>query len=326
MFATNTACGALNFGGGDATDSYDSTSTLAATEPVLAANAGNVGTNGNLTTNGNAIVNGSLSTPRTGVGNCNDGAVDALTTNGQATVTQGTIQLPQALSYPTPPVPNPLPPTGNVNASTARIGRALPQPARPSAGDVTVNPNGSTVTLGNRVPDRRGNAAPQAGKYNVNSIKLVGNSTLVVDGPPVGPVGPVTLNVAGQGTTTPIDFSGGSVQNLSYKPANFEILYAGTGTLKVSGGAATAAMVFAPNADVRSGRRLGLLRRDPRRHGVRHRRHALPLRSLPQEEGLCAEQPDDERLHLEEAVELPTAPGVAEPALQRVGAGVSAAE
>jgi hypothetical protein len=60
----------------------------------------------------------------------------------------------------------------------------------------------------------------------------------------------VTLNVAGQGTTTPLDFGGGSVQNLSYKPENFEILYAGTGTLKVSGGAATATMVFAPNADI----------------------------------------------------------------------------
>jgi hypothetical protein len=43
----------------------------------------------------------------------------------------------------------------------------------------------------------------QAGN-NVNSIKLVSNSTLVVDAPPVGPVGPVTLNVA-DSTTTPLD-------------------------------------------------------------------------------------------------------------------------
>ncbi len=252
VFATNATCGALTFGGGESTDSYDSTSALGGNgKPVLAANTGDVGTNGNLTMNGNAVVNGTLDTPRTGAGKCNAGAVSALTANGQATVTQGTIQLPQALSYPIPPVPNPMPPTGSVNASAcANLTLAAPATCTASAGALTVNPNGSTVVLGNLSLTGGATLHLQAGKYDINSIKLVGNSTLVVDQPPVGPVGPVTLNIAGQGTSTPLDFGGGSIQNLSYKPENFEILYAGTGTLKVSGGAATAALVFAPNADL----------------------------------------------------------------------------
>jgi PilX N-terminal len=255
VFATNATCGALAFGGGETTDSYDSTSALGGNGlPVLANNTGDVGTNGNLTMNGNAIVNGTLNTPRTGAGKCNAGSVSALTANGQATVTQGTIQLPQALSYPVPPAPSPMPPTSNVslpaNATCAALGLAAPATCTSAAGSITVNPNGSTVVLGNISLTGGETLHLQAGKYNVNSVKLSGNSTVVIDQPPVGPVGAVQLNVAGQGTTTPLDFTGGTIQNGSYKPENFEILYAGTGTLKVAGGTASSAMVFAPNADV----------------------------------------------------------------------------
>jgi hypothetical protein len=58
------------------------------------------------------------------------------------------------------------------------------------------------------------------------------------------------MNVVGTGQTTPIDFGGGSVSNPSFIPKNFQIQYAGTDTLKISGGADTAVMVYAPNAAV----------------------------------------------------------------------------
>jgi hypothetical protein len=256
VFATNATCGALSFGGGETTDSYDSTSALAANgKPVIANNTGDVGTNGNLTQNGNAVVNGTLNTPRTGAGKCSSGAVDALTQNGNGSVvTQGVIQLPQAMSYPVPPPPSPMPPQTAVglpkNATCAAIPLTAPATCSVSGTDITIIPNGSTVLLGNVSLTGGETLHLQAGTYNVNTVKLAGNSNLVIDQPPTGAAGSVTMNVAGQNDATPLDFSGGSIQNLSYKPEIFQILYAGTGTLKVAGGAASSTMVFAPNAAV----------------------------------------------------------------------------
>ncbi len=256
VFATNAACGALTFGGGEVTDSYDSTSALGANGlPVLSNDTGDVGTNGNLTMNGNALVNGTLNTPRTGAGKCSSGAVNALTSNGQATVTQGVVELPQALSYPVPPPPSPMPPTTSIgisgSPSCAALGLAAPATCSVAGGSITINPNGSTVLLGNVSLTGGSTLHLMPGTYNVNSVKLAGNSTVVIDPPLIaGTNSIVTLNVAGQGTATPLDFTGGSLQNGSFKPENFQILYGGTGTLKVSGGTSSSAMVFAPNADV----------------------------------------------------------------------------
>ena len=80
--------------------------------------------------------------------------------------------------------------------------------------------------------------------YNVNSIKLVGNATVKING------GPVIFNVTGASETTPIDLAGGTLANPSLNPANFQILYAGTGNVKIAGGNQSSAMVYAPNANV----------------------------------------------------------------------------
>jgi Tfp pilus assembly protein PilX len=256
VFATNPNCGALSFGGGETTDSYDSAS-LNNGQPVISLSNGDVGTNGNLTMNGNATVNGTLNTPRTGVGHCQNGAVNALTQNGQATVTQGIVSLPQALTYPTPAPPSPLPPTSNVslagNANCASVPLSLPSTCVASGSSLTIMPNGGVVSLGNIKLTGGQTLHLQAGTYNVNSLSLAGNSTVVIDEPPAvpsAPAGAVVFNVAGQGVTTPIDFSGGSLQNPSYKPENLAIMYAGTGNITVSGGTASSAMVFAPNANI----------------------------------------------------------------------------
>ena len=83
--------------------------------PVPLNTDGDVGTNGNLALSGTpTTINGTLSTPRTGVGSCTANNVTALTVSGQATVSEGLVELPQVVSYDTPPAPSPLPPTTSV--------------------------------------------------------------------------------------------------------------------------------------------------------------------------------------------------------------------
>jgi hypothetical protein len=223
-FATSGVCGALKWSGGAITDSYDS-QALVGGLPVIDAWGGNVGTNGNLTESGGATIKGTLSTPRVGVGNCSNGNVNGLTSSGGATVTGGIIQLPQEVTLPAPPVPNPLPPTGNVNIS----GGANVTYAPGTYADIKLS-GGSTLHF-------------TAGTYIVNSISLSGGSTLIIDS------GPVILQVAGTGATNPIDFSGGTISNATYNPLNFQVNYAGTGGVKLSGGVQSSAMVYAPNAE-----------------------------------------------------------------------------
>src|SRR5262249_32804739 len=111
-FATYNGCDALKFGGGAHTNSYDSSTYGGAGTPAISQSGGNVGTNGNLDELGaTTAIQGTLSTPRSGVGTCSAANVTALTQTNGATVTGGIVQLSQAVNYPTPPDPSPLPPT-----------------------------------------------------------------------------------------------------------------------------------------------------------------------------------------------------------------------
>ena len=57
------------------------------------------------------------------------------------------------------------------------------------------------------------------------------------------------LNVAGSGVSgAVVDLTGGGVTNASLVPTNFQILYAGTGTMKLKGGAQASGLLYAPNA------------------------------------------------------------------------------
>jgi hypothetical protein len=240
-YATGAGCGALNFRGNNTrTDSYDS-STYSGVGPVTGANGGllnsggAVGTNGNLTEGGHASIYGTLSTPRVGIGNCSDGNVNALSSSGGASVNghnpptaADIIQLPNALRLAAPPPPNPLPPTSSYNGN----GQILLDGA--SVGDVTVNA-GATLTLG---------TPGVTSTIIINTIKLNGNGTLKI-------LGTVILKVADlNSAANPIDFTGGSVTNASLDPSHLQILYGGTGGVQLNGGAATAAIVYAPNAAV----------------------------------------------------------------------------
>ncbi len=231
LFAMSPNCGALRYSGNGHVDSYtvDPVTHL----PVISHTNGNIGTNGNLTESGNATIYGTLSTPRIGVGSCSAGNVDALTSSGNAAVTGGVVHLPQPVTIPTPPPPNPLPPTTNINYSSHAV--ATFTPASCPCGNISLS-GGSTLHL-------------TAGTYAINSLSLSGNSLVVIDS------GPVILNVAGRTSgggwmTTPLDFSGGSTTNTTYDSSKFQIQYAGTQNITLSGNSSAAEVVYAPNAAV----------------------------------------------------------------------------
>jgi hypothetical protein len=83
------------------------------------------------------------------------------------------------------------------------------------------------------------------GTYNINSLKLSGNSILHVDS------GPVVINLAAaslSGANQAMDASGGSLENTTYIPSNLQFTYAGSRGVTLSGGSNAYATVYAPNA------------------------------------------------------------------------------
>ena len=123
------------------------------------------------------------------------------------------------------------------------MGLSAPQ-CTGSSGNLTLDPQGGTLVFGNVSANSHATVHLKAGVYNVNSISLNGNSDLIID------TGPVFLNVAGAGNSSPIDLNGGAVANGTFDPTNFHVIYGGTGSMKFNGGAQVAMLMYAPNADV----------------------------------------------------------------------------
>jgi Tfp pilus assembly protein PilX len=267
-FADDPGCSALDFGGGGTTNSYDS-STVAnvgtsSASVTFQTYGGNVGTNGNLLEQGHSTtIYGSLSSPRSGTGSCSSSNVTALTLNGAVQPSQGLVSLPQSVKYPTPDAPNPAPPTSspmivaNNNPSCTGIPscslvngnndmQILAGSTKSGAtllGDLTVK-----GTLHFTPPS--GTAAGSDVYININSLTTNAGAVIVIDPiPGTSTYANIVLNVAGTGTTTPIQINGNSnINNYSLNPSTFQILYAGTNNVKVNGGAAGAALVYAPNS------------------------------------------------------------------------------
>ena len=246
VFATAVQCGAVVVGGGAIGDSYDSDNmTISNGEPVTEPTGSRFGTNGNLSAQGNATVYGTLSTPRTGVGSCKSGAIVALSATGQAGVTEGLIQLPQAIQFPPPDPPSPMPPTNGVNMSGACNDLGLTAPnCTGSPGDLRLDPLGGTIALGNVTLNSGKIVRLRSGTYNLNSIVVGGGGRLIIE------QGPVVFKMGGAGATTIVNFQGGVIENPSFKPTDFQILYGGTGSVTVAGGASAAMMVYTPSANV----------------------------------------------------------------------------
>jgi hypothetical protein len=244
-FAKDSGCSALTFGGATAsTGSYDS-SALVGGVPAVANSGGDVGTNGNLNMQGNnAVINGTLSTPRTGVGNCSDGAITAL--SGEITdVTGGLVELPQAIELPTPAAV--ATPTGAQDMSCATIGAACT-----SSGSTTTltPPAGTTLQLAD--VSLAGNDVLQlsGGTYEINSLSVTGNALIEI----LPGTGPVIIKIGGIGYTGDVDvvnIAGNGFSNPSYNPMNFQIIYGGDANVKIAGNGAAAAVVYAPNAEAK---------------------------------------------------------------------------
>jgi Tfp pilus assembly protein PilX len=249
-FATDNGCDALKFGGSAHTDSYDSVAYAASGgvgNPAISASGGNVGTNGNLNEFGNSQIAGTLSTPRSGVGACSAANVTALTGN-LAGVSGGIVQLSQAIAYPTPPAPNPLPPTTAISFSkNGGCPAGAGAYCSASANGATFTPPTATtvVTLGNVSATAQAVLHLSAGIYVVNSLSLASQVEIVLDGP-----GPVIFQVAGVGVATPLDMTGGSLTNATFSPTQLQFIYGGTGNVKLAGGATSAALLYAPQATV----------------------------------------------------------------------------
>lgn len=249
-FATGTECQSLEFvGNGSSTSSYSSMDALGSDGyPITSTSDGNVGTNGNLTMGGGSesVVWGTLSTPRTGVGECTDGGETALEIEGKASVSGGLLELPQIVEYPTPPEPSPLPPTTAVSFTRnggCPIGVLL---CSASGGVTTITPLPNVpYVLGNVSIEAQADLVLHAGTYIVNSIYLTGNSKITVAGD-----GPVIFQVAGQDHSTPISLAGNGVTNTTFDPSNLQFIYGGEGDVYVSGGTNSAQVVYAPNANV----------------------------------------------------------------------------
>jgi len=271
-FASAPGCGAMNFGGGGTTDSYDSSNmTLHAGVPVVAATGGNVGTNGNLAENGNpTTINGSLSTPRTGTGTCTSGNVTAWTASS-GTVTGGSVDLPQVVNYPSPTVQGATPPTDSADALTLNnhagdcggvssciygTGHGINQngctsgdfclmpgtcpPATPTSPALSGPGVFGDITV-------KGTVHLSAGCYNINSLTENGQGTLTIDS------GPVVVYIAGGPPSsplgTPIDLTGGGLINTTgFNAASLQFEYGGSGTVKLAGGANATGVLYAPNA------------------------------------------------------------------------------
>ncbi len=240
-FATSNGCSAMNFAGGATTHSYDS-AALVGGVPTIADWGGNVGTNGNLDGNGDpTTINGTLSTPRSGIGNCTANNVTASTIQGWGTVEDGLVTLPQPISLPTPP--NIAPPTSNITFNSGGCPAGAPFCTGSAGGSTISPPTASTIIqMGNINLNGGAVVHLKAGIYNINSLTLNGNSKIIID------TGPVIINVKGQGVTTPLDLAGGGVSNPSLDPKLLQFVYGGTGNIKITGGTDTAALVYAPNA------------------------------------------------------------------------------
>jgi len=252
IFATGLGCGAISLQGNVETASYDSSAGSTTTN-----SGGNVGTNGNMSIGGSVDVHGSLSSPRTGVGSCDEGAMTALSTTGHATVDgNNLIQLPQAMNFENPDPPSPMPPASGTTSSCADVYsnngastslQFLPATCSVVSGKVNIDPMGRTVLLGNI----SGSFVLKGGKYNINSI---GSGDLAVQSSLNGTAN-VAITLAGKTTTgtdlaTVFDLNGNAIVNASMDPAKLQILYGGPGAIEMTGGSTGAFMIYAPNASV----------------------------------------------------------------------------
>jgi Tfp pilus assembly protein PilX len=269
-FGTDTMCGALTFGGNVTINSYDSTGLTGSGAPTMLTSGGDVGTNGNLTITGSVDVKGNLYTPRTGVGACSNGAdgsgaIDGLTEGGSAQIEGSMVKLPAAVVYPSPILPGPsLLPAVSISSPDAGTCALLGLTALncvASGGD-TITLTGTNLTLPSISLTSHTKlvitASSPAAQINVNSISLAGGSSVGISatsstqGAVLGIVG---KNPDNSTIAAPVDFTGGTYTAVTgcascsvFDASMLQMVYAGTGEIKMTGNSGAAATFYAPNA------------------------------------------------------------------------------
>jgi hypothetical protein len=127
---------------------------------------------------------------------------------------------------------------------------------------ITLDGHGLTLSLPSIALQSHTNLVLTAGtpssRYNVNSISLQGGSTLGIAA--TSPSQGVILGIVGKDPTgaaiaTPVDLTGGSQTMVAgcatcsnFDASMLQMVYAGTGELKVGGNNATVMTVYAPNS------------------------------------------------------------------------------
>jgi Tfp pilus assembly protein PilX len=253
-FATANGCSALTFSGSATSGSYDSTEASAGTTPPSSDDeGGHVGTNGNLDGGGSADINGTLSTPMAGVGACTANNVTAATIAGMGAVSEGLIQLPQAIDFPTPPEP----PLAMVRTDNLTInGNSCPVEylalgiCAATSGQTTWTPQaGAPVSMGNVTLSGNSTVYLTAGTYYMNSLTIQGNNRIAVD-PASG--GEVKIILVGEGSVTKVlDVTGNGLSNSTWDPTLLQFQYHGDKIIEMDGNGNTASLIYAPNAQGR---------------------------------------------------------------------------
>jgi hypothetical protein len=252
-FATADGCSALTFGGSSTSSSYNSVDASAGTTPPTSnLEGGHVGTNGNLDGGGSAEINGTLSSPMAGVGTCTANNVTAATIAGMGTVSEGLIQLPQAIEFPTPPAP----PLAMIRTDDLTInGNTCPAEYQTlsicaaAGGQTTWTPQaGTPVSLGNVTLSGNSTVYLTAGTYYMNSLTIQGNNRIVVD--EAG--GEVKIVLVGEGSVTKVlDVTGNGLSNDTWDPTLLTFEYSGDKIIEMDGNGNTASLIYAPNAQGR---------------------------------------------------------------------------
>jgi len=238
MFATSSACNALSLQGNVSTNSFDSS----VSPPVYATTGGTIGSNGGVSITGGAVsVGGSIETSAVTASGTPNSCPPAPASSLSAP------KPPNAIStFPTPytevPPPIPVGPTNTLYTPPKPAGCATAGCMVPGTyGNISLSGASGTLTL-------------SPGVYNINSLSAGGLAGITVN-----PPGVVVINVAGNGlaaATPVVDIGSNSVVNTPVPPAttsnpnNFQINYGGTGSINISAGSKTYAVVNAPAANI----------------------------------------------------------------------------
>jgi hypothetical protein len=238
LYATSTACPALNFHGGGnsnpATDSYNSKNGNYGGNNQFNT-GGSVGAIGGVSLNGHSQIGGNVGVqslpgqgaqfPCPGGDYLTNGGAGIYNPNGNGNNNPNPnvlVQLSQPPpSFPTPPDPSPMP-TAN-----------SPQPTNPAVPGTygAISTNG-VLTL-----------AP--GVYNIYSLSVGGGNGAITVNPP----GTVILNFPSTNNGAVISIAGQGIVNPGV-PNNFQINYPGTGTISIAGKGSESAVVDAPNSNL----------------------------------------------------------------------------